>query len=1252
MWVATLDGFCRYDGDEFRLFQVLPGDSSGLSGPDVISIQTDRQGHLLIETQQDLDLFDPRSETFFKLSHQPFYKKYFKKLPVITYPDRRQRIWLSNNEGLSVIDLNTNDIKSYRHEPGNPQSLSHDTVVTILEDRKGSIWAATRDGLNRLDEKTGRFTHYQAQPDTPGNLPDNDILGLYERPDGQLVILSAGYFSLLDPSTQRIKSYPTDRGQSAIKRVQFATDKKGNTYFSQYGNLYRFNEREGVACILKQESNSTAIIGLFIDRSDVLWLGTSGSGIYKYNLKATSFQTSVYIRGFYEDLMKIGVGLSQEQIPVFPFLTSSYYFRYTLDGHNNLWFNIGGTPFHYVNTVTGKVTEVPLPISFNNQYPLSPVPLATDADGRVWVLYDSLALWYDAPAQKWKSFPHAIRLPDSDKEPVRAWNQTHILQFTVDQTALWIATDKKGLLRIDRKTGHAKQYLHNSRNPASLSSDLLFCLFADPEDANILWIGTFGSGLCKFDKTTGKSLIFNTGNGLPNNVIYAAIPDQQGNIWIATNRGLCRMNRKTLKKRTFTREDGILADEFNRFHFVHLPDDRILLGGLEGITAFYPSLILDDSYQPEVEITGIRVNNLALEPGPSSLIDSLSVQQVNEIKLKYHQNSLTVEFAGLQYDSHKSLQYRYQLVGLDDNWIYPKRGEAIYTNLTAGKYTLKLNTTNTIGAWSPHTRSLSIVISPPWWASWWAYLVYFLALVYAGYVLIRLYVKEKETQQLRAVDELKTRFFSNITHDFRTPLTLILGPVQQLRSVPDGHLMSPINLRYINVIERNARQLLQLVNQLLDLSKAEAKLLQVEAVRGNLVQFIKELLFSFQAQADEQQIQLSFHDENINHDYYFDAEKLERILYNLVANALKFTQQKGSISVCLTGKGNEVSLAVADTGYGIPAEKLPNIFVRFYQVNSTMDFQQQGTGIGLSLVKELVELQGGRIEVTSTLGEGARFEITLPYNQAQARTEAPRAIVGSAHQDDTQTPNILVVEDNQELAAYIADSLPPSYSVALAKNGQEGYDATLRMLPDLIISDVMMPVMDGLTFCGQVKQDIRTSHIPVILLTAKSSQESKITGLTYGADDYLTKPFHAQELALRVQNLLERQRRQREWVQSQFSQPNASLTPSEETNPFLIKLFNFFEANFENALFGVDDIVGELGMSRMTLFRKVKTLTGYAPSDLIRNYRLNRATELLKKGESISETAFKVGFNSQAYFTKCFRDFYNMTPSEFIKKQP
>jgi signal transduction histidine kinase/AraC-like DNA-binding protein len=592
-----------------------------------------------------------------------------------------------------------------------------------------------------------------------------------------------------------------------------------------------------------------------------------------------------------------------------------------------------------------------------------------------------------------------------------------------------------------------------------------------------------------------------------------------------------------------------------------------------------------------------------------------------------------------------------------------------------------------------------MTIQPPFWATWWAILLYGLIGLGLAWGLLQVYLnrirlnqtirlRQQEADQLRAVNTIKTNFFTNITHEFRTPLTLILGPTQQLMSQE----VEPRNRRrLLQTIEQNAHQLLGLINQLLDLSKLEASVMPIHESRGDLTEFIRYWLNPLTDQATTQGLSLTFTSE-VTGDYWFDAEKLERIVYNLTANALKFTQA-GTISVTLTEASERIRLTVADTGVGMSAQHLPHIFDRFYQIDNPADriahqdaagspfgprpmrgagtgqpgtgsdrdtTAVPGTGIGLALVQELVQLQGGHISVESQQNQGTTFVVELPYKKAmgidRAGIGAPAAGPPDCDSLDSHDPvqhaELLVVEDNDELARFIIESLPPHYRIRRAVHGQDGLKQALEQLPDLIISDVMMPLMDGFTLCNQLKTDVRTSHIPIILLTAKSSVENRLAGLSMGADDYLTKPFQITELQLRVRNQLVSKQRQREWVQASLRNPDPVSPPpsTESTDPFLDRLYTLFDANLSDSGFGLDQLMSELGMSRATLFRKVKAMTGLTANELLRNYRLKRATKLLRSGVLVGETAFQVGFESPSYFSKCFRDLYQVSPSDFINQ--
>ncbi|GAB3705284.1 hybrid sensor histidine kinase/response regulator transcription factor [Spirosoma flavus] len=1255
IWMATRDGLSRYDGRNFKVFQPS-SERISLSSSSMADIQTDSSGRLwILSEEKELDIFDPARETFINFSRLPFFRPALGSERIEKYyPDQQNRLWLILGKPGKVIciDLATNRISRF-------PALKD--VVAIREDRSGTTWVATKTGLYRQDKRTGQFRSWFTQPGTYQSRPDS-IQNLYVRPDGLLMLASNQQLTILHPQQGLLTHIPLPSYHSQWK-YYFATDSRGNTFFNLDTLLLRYNPKlDGQP--IEQLPGSRHCRSLFIDRSDVLWLGTNGHGILKYNLRAAAFDAQPYKKGFQNDLVTSFLGVSANQFSGFPLLSSPYKFRYTFDKQGQLWFNAGTTPFLRLNPSTKQITPIQFPITLNpSELNLNQsASLATDPDGRVWAVYDTLVVYQEDG--RWKRFPFSIR--STVGLPVN--------QLVVDKQALWLATISKGLYRVDRGTGQVRHYASQPANVTSLSSNELIGLFDDPLDTNLLWIGTFGSGLCRFDKRTGQCRRLTTQSGLPNNVVYSAIPDRQGGIWVGTNQGLCRVDRTTFRTRTYTQEDGIQADEFNRFHNLHLPDDRIILGGVDGLTAFDPKQIGEDTYQPDVQLTGIQINNRPFQPSH----DSLTVQAMQELVLPHDQNFVTVGFAAMQYNRQTKIQYRYRLEGLNEDWIYTDRPVAEFTDLRPGSYVLRLNASNTSGHWSSHIRTLQLTIQSPWWATFWAYICYVLLILWIGFVLARQYrnrlflqqsilFKQKEAAQLREVDEMKTRFFTNITHEFRTPLTLILTPVSQMMQED----RSKIDQRRLDVIDRNANQLLGLINQLLDLSKLESGNLSVNDSRGSLGEFIGERIQSFSAEAESKGIQLTYQSQ-IEGDYWFDMGKLECILYNLVANALKFTLPGGRITVTLKPG---IYLTVSDTGIGIPADKIDHIFDRFYQAQpglarpglasdderSISASQPTGTGIGLALVKEFIELQGGTINVASQVERGSTFTVFLPYRRVVAElinqpvTELPvtyhedvAANSGTNHQNG-EAPTILLVEDNLELLEFITSSLPSTYRIHQATNGLQGFEEALKRAPDLIISDVMMPGMDGFTLCRKLKEDPRTNYIPVVLLTARTAIDSRLQGLTEGADDYLTKPFNLHELRLRITNLLERQRRFREQLRKELTSPDGTLpaTDTPVSNPFLDQLYTLLDTHLDDSSFGVDELADKAYLSRMHLHRKLKTLTGLSTSDFIRAYRLKRATQLLIQGQPVSQTAYAVGFESPAYFTRSFRQLYGITPSDY-----
>ena len=1283
IWMATRDGLARYDGQHFKVFQPQAGPRPSLSFAGIRQLSLDQHGWLWILSEQgDIDRFDPRTETFVNLSRQPHYRRLVGQAVIARMLiDNRDRLWLAlerevggsslPNVPLGLVCLHIATRQTHRFHFKDQLGKSSEAFFRdMCQDDRGTIWAVTGNNcLHRFEERRGRFTTLDLVASNRQAFRNGIIMALYAGPQGELLMSNRRDFFVYRPAHHTLIRYALPDDADDAWGIRLARDPEGKVYFTHHNRLFRYQSGQPPRILTQYSIAPGRSMSIGVDHSGVLWMGTDGIGIRKYDLRAYPFQTAPYQTHFHTDLLSRWLGIPA---PVVRELGAAdpYQFRYTLDHTGGVWANVGTSLFFRLKPTTRQCQTVRFPIPFEGYV----TPLATDPTGRIWTLVKLNQFWsYNERRQQWQRSELTL---DENRTGI-------VLQLVADEAAFWLATETNGLFRLDRRTGQLRQYAHQPTNATSLSSNALLCLSGDPADVNRLWIGTFGSGLCVFDKRTGTSQHLTAQNGLPNNVVYSALPDAQGYVWMGTNKGLCRMHRTSFQVRVYTRQDGILADEFNRFHYLQLPDNRIIMAGLEGFTAFYPNQLGNDRFAPSVELTSLELNNKRVTADSTSPLGTLPIQAARQITLPYDQNFVTIGFSALQFNRPRANRYRYRLAGINSDWVESDRPEAVYTALPPGGYELAVNASNTSGQWSPSIRRLSIRVLPPWWRTGWAYLLYGLTLVGIGWYGFRQYMnrlrlqqtvvlRQQEARQLRVIDEMKSRFFANITHEFRTPLTLILSPAQRLKA----SLEQPQHHRWITGIERNAHQLLQLINQLMDLAKADAQALKVEESRGLPGEFVSHLLQPFAEQAEAGQISWHVQSE-VTGEYWFDADKLERIVTNLVANALKFTPPGGAVQVTLSA-GEGIGLTVADTGVGLAAHELPHIFDRFYQVSNpasqpghdrsdgagspsagdSVMGRPAGTGIGLALVKELVALLQGRIEVNSQPGSGTVFTVYLPFRPVAESVPVQEPPMGAPAIDPAQKrqdlpriadyqPAVLLVEDNDELASFIADSLPQHYRISRAANGAEGLELAFAQVPDLVISDVMMPIMDGYALCQRLKDDGRTNHIPLILLTAKAAHASRMEGLSRGADDYLTKPFHIDELRLRVYNLLLRQERLRHWVRQSLTQvrePSAAPSPPD---PFVAQVYNVLDSVLDQSDFSVDQLADALAVSVRTLHRKLSALTGMSANELLRSYRLRQAARLLAQGQPVSEVAYRVGFETLSYFSKCFKEQFGQSPSDF-----
>lgn len=1264
VWVGTRYGLARYDGARFKVFYHDNLDTGSLSSNVIISLARDRMQRIWVEDQSgDLDCFDPRSERAERVTR----RRLFRSAPVHFVRrgwliDALGNLWcIRRGSGLYRYDWKRGVVSHYTHSS---QGLLSDTLRGLMEDSKGLIWVASQRGLSVFGQD-GQLRRQVAFPFAPDfndyenvTLNTDDMVGaLHERADGEIMLGDRSRLIFFDPGRNLFRTVALPPGKSnGIRWIQTGPD--GLEYCVVDGIVFKYGDVDGLTAIGEIGRPELRTMESFlVDRSGLIWLGTNAAGIYLIDVHMPFFDSHPTRWSFHQDVLLKALSIQLDRYFGWPssdwqFRQSSYYTRSTYDARGRLWIGQRKRVGYYDDKRRTMVLLPDIPDLGNpSDYSLGIRGLSFSPDGRPWVVGDNGYIGYfDSATRRWTTVfsPGFIQRTFGPlAEPS---------DLVADRDTLWIATVGADLLYVALRE-HKIRQLGTGTAPGLFPTNLTVGLQRDPKRPNVLWVGTY-EGLVCLDKNNLKTRVFTTRDKLPDNTMYSILASRGGYLWLGTNKGLCRFDPVTHEVQTYEREDGLQGDEFNRFHYLELPDGRLAFGGTDGWTIFDPLHIHIDNYQTPIAFSDLQINEAPIRPAAGTVLP-VAINDLQTLRLPYDKNTLSFEIAGLEYNRPQKLIYRYQLVGYDDNWVQTGNTPVVsFTKLPPGHYTLRINAANITGQWSPDIRSLRVIIYPPLWETWWAFALYLLLAAvmvwrYWGYTIRRqqlhqeMRLKEREALQFKQLDELKSRFFSNIAHELRTPLTLILTPAQQL----SGQLKQEEQRRRAAAIERNAHRLLRLIDQLLDLSKLESGSLKLHEAIGHLPQFLEEEVQSFRPEAEARGIELHLVHELDNELYWFDAEKLEQIVGNLLANALKFTPSGGRVELVLSpGYPEGVRLVVRDTGKGIPAEQLPYIFQRFYRVENHPS-APQGSGIGLSLVRELVEWQSGTVSVESPLSGPWKtvFTIDVPFRKAHS-PQAPDV------QEETYQTSILLVEDNRELAGFITDCLPSTYQVIYAANGEEGLDKTLTLLPDLIISDVLMPVMDGFTMCSRIKQDERVNHIPVILLTAKAGLDNRLIGLSGGADDYLTKPFNIQELQFRVANLLGRQERLREKLKLELSKPGtAPLEPppiaDASSNIFLQKIYQILDENLDEPSLSVEGLADRIGMSRANLHRKLKTLTGLTASDIIRNYRLKRAGQFLREGYNSSETAYKVGFSSPAYFSKCFREFYEVSPLEYAQQQ-
>jgi len=1300
LWFATNSGLYKYDGYNFTSYKHDIDDSTSIIDNRLFVLYEDKKGVLWVGSMLGLEKFDRTLNTFIHYTPNPSgIGKDVSNHVYTICEDKYGLLWIGTEDGLYKFNKATEKFISLRYHSTDPGSISHNNFGAIYEDKEGSLWFGTGAGLDKYDFETGKFKHYLNDPHNHYVKWENSsseywVNTIIEDENGILWLGTNGGLVEFNPKVGTSSNYlynPTNKYNRITSICQDVVT--GSLWITNGIGLFLFDKK--LKNFTQYSSEGNCVLS---ERSGTLWVGTDIE-IKKLNRIKQPFKK--YPTEYVSYVIKAGkegiIWILSSEVGYRKFDTRKEKFvPYSFGKDSVLFvFNSGGDILIYSKKGILYILD-----SLDIKHILGPKSIEQISNG-VFCWKGSKGYWFGTDIGELLFF-------DPKTERSREMKNLKLyIDFIYENNSgqLWVATDLGKVYCYDLPAGWAGQtndtlieLISDTKNPLRLSGTKTNEIYEDKKGR--VWFAT-NDGLDRYELGTKNLVYFTVKDGLPGNNLRGILEDDHGYLWITTTKGISKFNPETNQFKNYDVSYGLelTADAFFG-KGCKTSNGEMYFGGARGFTRFHPDSVKDNPFIPPIVITSFKKFD---KPYPF----------INDISLPYDENFISFEFAALSYISPERNQYAYKMEGLDKDWVYSgTRRYASYPNLNPGEYVFRVKGSNNDGVWNEAGTSISIIITPPWWKTTWAYILYSILILSIIYFTWKMQVKrirmsheyemsKFEAEKLHEVDEIKSRFFTNISHEFRTPLTLILGPVKQIiDSLKDEktYLDSRKVRDELKVVHRNANRLLGLVNQLLDISKLESGNMKLQAAPQNIIPLLKALVLSFTSYAERKKITIKFNSIEDEIIAYIDNDKIEKIIINLLSNAFKFTPEGGRVEVTINCQAelvsassvqhkipkrvrddNFVEISISDTGVGIPKEKIPKIFDRFYQVDGSQTREQEGTGIGLSLTKELVELHKGRIEVESEEGKGTTIKIILPLGKQHLKTEeiceeeierskeyekeiiepSIEEIVDEKERhkievdlsEKLELPMLLIVEDNSDVRNYIKSNLNKGYIILEAVDGLDGWNKSIEQIPDLIVSDVMMPKTDGFKLCDKLKTDERTSHIPVILLTAKAALQDKIEGFETGADDYIMKPFEPDELKARVKNLIEQRKRIHEHFKKHglFEIETKKITPVDQK--ILKEIFETINQRISDPSLSVETLVENLSLSRSVLHRKVISLLGETPAELIRRIRLTKAAELIKQGfGNLSEISLEVGFSNPAHFSENFKKQFGIPPSQYQQK--
>ena len=1291
IWFGTEDGLNRFDGNAFKEFRINTTNSFSLGSNYISSLFEDSNGNIWIGTDDGVYIYHTYTESFSRFLSKANGIVISSTINNIV-EDKSRNVWLSTyGQGIFSYNLSSAKLEQYKTINEGGVKRSYDLINYVYVDHNNLVWAAPKTPNNPLILFRRSKKSFQVIPfkNDAGNEKMVSIYKIFEdsKHNFWLGTWDSGLCKF-DRETRRVTNYLSPASPGGILHIHEISEYKPNLLFvgsddglslfntvNQTHQLFTSNETD------PSSLSDKFVYPIFKDREGGIWIGTYFGGVNYISPNNGVFERythSKYVNSVNGNVIS----------------------RFTEDKKGNIWISSDDGGLNVLDTQTGHFSAyMPQPgknsISYYNVH-----ALCWD-DDKLWIgtysgglnvldtktgkfkLYNSeegnpksldggsiYAIYKDRSNNMWVASMSGINLYNRKTDNftrVKYLNATTI-DITQDKKGwLWFATPGKGVFRFNPQKKEWRNYTTIISGGKSLSCNQTNCLLVDHKEQ--LWIGT-SSGLCRYNYTNNSFELVPL--NIPSNTICSIIEDNNF-LWLTTSKGLVRYNTKNGACQVFTRSDGLLSDQFIANSGFKSSKGKIYFGTASGFNAFCPKNIVTNKYLPPVVITSLEVNNKNVEIDPEGMLPQ-SLSFIKQIDLSYKDDVFSIGYAALSYTTPDKNMYAYKLEGFDKDWNYVnKQHKATYTNLPAGEYVFRVKASNNDGLWNDQGTAIKIVIHPPFWLTIGFKILYFILAVVAVYFILRRIMLRSERVHNEKIKELnqekekemynaKIQFFTIIAHEIRTPVSLIIGPLEKILttgfSFPDS-----IN-NDLNIIDRNSQRLLHLVNQLLDFRKAEQGTLVMNFKKLNIYQLLCYNYDRFKPNIENNKIEFKLDCPDTEFEAIIDQEAFIKIVSNLLTNAMKFTENQINLTCSVNLDQETFEIRVSDNGSGISDEEKKKIFTPFYQVPSNT---KPGTGIGLSLVKNLVDAHHGNITVVDSVPKGATFIVTFPMKNEEAsnineevKLEQTSLFVSPdivqekpviSEEKQLNKPTLLIVEDNPDMRNFLWNNFTSQYQVITASDGIEGIEKLKEHEVSLIISDLMMPRMDGMELCQSVRSNVLLSHIPFIMLTAKTDMNSKIDGLNFGADSYIEKPFSINYLMAQINNLLESRRLLRK---KYAEMPFVSLTTiagNSSDEQFLSKMNGVIERNISNVDFSIDLLAEELCISRSGLFAKIKTLAGVTPNELIQLVRLKKAAEYLIKNEHrVNEIAYMVGFNNPSYFSKCFQKQFGVRPMDFANK--